>query len=189
MRNYYYVKLFITSTIYFPRTIQLFSDTLKYLGDELLLTLLGKFGWLDTTISLRLTMIIFSILAVSAFITTNSGIKEKNKLSLFEKLIIIVCIMSMIYMVSLSQVKHSILIFHLDNINDNTVLGFKKILHTIPYIVGLQGRYYIPMILPIGILFQDLYKTEKESYSKFILIIESLILTMTSLTIIQRYFV
>ena len=78
--------------MYFPRTMQLFSDTLKYLGDYILETLLGNFGWLDTPISLGLAMIIFSMLFNSLFIETNSSMNMKNKLSMFEKLIIIICV-------------------------------------------------------------------------------------------------
>lgn len=188
LRDYYFVKLCITSIIYFPRTIQLFSATLKYCGDNLLVSLLGHFGWFDTPISLRLAMFIFSVLVCSPLIATNKTMNVDNKLSIFDKLIIIMCIVLMVYTISISMVSHSVLIFHLENINDNTILGFKKILDSIPYIVGLQGRYYIPLILPVGILLPDLFKIEKESYSKFILICESLIFILTSLAIVQRYF-
>lgn len=188
MRNYYFVKLCITSIMYFPRTMQLFSDTLKYLGDYILETLLGNFGWLDTPISLGLAMIIFSMLFNSLFIETNSSMNMKNKLSMFEKLIIIICVILMLYTVSISMVSHSVLVFQLNNIDNNTISGFKKVFDSIPYIVGLQGRYYIPIILPIGILLPDLYIVEKNLYSKFILIIESLIFVSTSVVIIQRYF-
>lgn len=188
LRNYYFVKLCITSIMYFPRTIQLFSDTLKHLGDTILLSLLGNFGWLDTPIPLRLAMLVFSVLAGTPFITTNNSMNVKNKFSMFEKLIVVMSIILMLYTISISMVSHSVLIFHLDDIDDNTIMGFEKIFDSIPYIVGLQGRYYIPLILPIGILIPNVYKAEKESYSKFILAIESLIFVSTSLVIVQRYF-
>lgn len=134
-------------------------------------------------------MYIFSVLVYSPLIATNSTIDMDYKLSIFDKLIVIMCIVLMLYTISISMVSHSVHIFNLDNINDNTILGFKKIFDSIPYIVGLQGRYYIPLILPIGILLPDLFRVEKELYSKFILLFESLMFILTSLAIVQRYFV
>lgn len=191
LRNYYYVKLLITSIMYIPRTIQIFLNTLETRGDFLLRSLLGNFGILDTPIPWFLAMVIFSILVCSTLMKIPSNIKTENekKFSWFDKSVIIVSVILMVYMVSISMISHTVGLLKLDYMDNNTVQGFKQILNTISFIDGLQGRYYIPLLLPFLILFPDLFEVKKKAYNKYIFLVENIVLVFTSFVLIQRYLI
>lgn len=190
-RNYYYVKLLITSIMYIPRTIQIFLNTLEARGDFLLRSLLGNFGILDTPIPWFLAMVIFSILVFSTLIkvTDNTKIENEKKFSVFDKVVIIVSVMLVVYMVSISMISHTVGLLEIDYMDNNTVQGFKQILNTISFIDGLQGRYYIPLLLPFLILFPDLFEVKKRTYNKYIFMVENIVLVFTSFVLIKRYLI
>ena len=95
----------------------------------------------------------------------------------------------MVYMVSISMISHTVGLLKLDYMDNNTVQGFKQILNTISFIDGLQGRYYIPLLLPFLILFPDLFEVKKKAYNKYIFLVENIVLVFTSFVLIQRYLI
>lgn len=175
--------------MYLPRTIQIFSNTLEMRGEFLIRSLLGNFGILDTPIPCFLAMVIFSILVISALVnvTDNADSGNNKKFSAFDRAVIVVSVILVVYMVSISMISHTVKLLELEYINNNTVQGFKQILDTISFIDGLQGRYYIPILLPFLILFPGLFEVKKKSYNIFIFLIENIMFIFTSFVIIQRY--
>lgn len=192
MRNYEYIRILNATISEFRRTCYLFSNTYKTFNRHLIVSLVGNFGWLDTPIPLHYICIFVStmiVLSLSA-IEDTLGLKTGNvsyKINNLDKITLITLVLALTYIVTISMIRHTACVILYGNEKINVWIDYRKILYKIPYIGGLQGRYYIPMLIPFLITFPNIFIIERKTFKKLINIIDWSFIICICHVLLMRY--
>ena len=155
IRNQYYVRLAVSMIQEWRRTYYLFNSTIITWGKFLFVSSVGNFGWLDTPVSLISAVLIYVAFSVSACCCITDK-EETMKWRIQDYFIVLTAFVMLCILITMSMVNHTITV---------TLYGFEQIcdynmreaLYQIPYIGGLQGRYYVPfLMLPFMLLPQTI---------------------------------
>lgn len=139
-------------------------------GDYIYRSFIGIFGWLDTPLSILWVIIGYFTLLFLAL--TDYGKKVKSSLTRNDKLVVL-----------------CVLVFYLMAVSTALYAYYSPLKY--PRIVGLQGRYFIPLIavlLPVFANF-DLVKTTKSFYKTYAALAVPILLIASTVTIYMRYYV
>jgi len=141
-KNNMWIQLVAASIQNFPRTMYLFARTWKVWSGDILLSMIGNFGWLDTPTSTWFVALISAFVVVMSITHINRFNSSQYQLKFMDKFIMYIVCGSCLYLITVSMVSFSV--------------GYKseswtQSLYEITEIDGLQGRYYIN-ILPILLL-------------------------------------
>ena len=135
----------------------------------------GNFGWLDTPISLNVALIVFGVVIAFALIDEK---KEKKCMNIKDVIVIEGTAIILCVFVTLALVNHTIMVILYGSEAASGTYEIREALYQIPYIGGVQGRYYlpicslffIPLHSPICVSIKKQNKLEKKLftiYNKF----------------------
>lgn len=190
LRNNQYLQILKYSILQYGRTFYLFSQTIQNFGSDLSTGLIGNFGWLDTPMPAWFVHGLIAVILVMSFTVVKGENKtevsvKNNKIK--NKMIFILISLACIYVISLSMVEHTAMITLYGSVTAEATLEYDKILYQIPYIGGLQGRYYIPIILLFLVAFPDLFEMDKKKYNKCIVTVTLICIFCTCYRVCLRY--
>lgn len=138
-------------------------------GDTVTRSIIGSFGWVDAPLSEGIVTIGYIGLALVLLLSTDRQFKPWLKRS--QKLTV-----ATILLLYWGAVSAAMYLYY-------SPIGFK-------IIVGLQGRYLLPMLLPLIALLQSRQlKTDPKTYVKIATITPLFLLTCSVITIYVRYYV
>jgi len=140
-----YLGILKYSIIQFDRTIYLFTNTIKNFAGYLFISLIGNFGYLDTPINSTVAVIFSFYLIFVSLITINHAQIEK-RICWKDTILFWVIGIGLCYLITLSMVLHTALITKYGTVWGEMSVDASQILYQIPYIGGVQGRYYLPVV-------------------------------------------
>lgn len=193
LRDNEYVRLLTASVLEWQRTIYLLKTTLETFSDYLLVSTIGKFGWLDAPLPLFYVCLLTSIILI--FSISDIRKEDINNFSLGnikfkagDRLILLLVVLVLSYLITIALVGHTFLMgqYGTDRV-DNVWINYREALYQIPYIGGIQGRYYIPALLPLLLIMPSIFEIERNKYDKVFTIIECVYILCTSQCVILRY--
>lgn len=141
-RDNEFVILFTSAMLNFPHSIKLTIDFIVSAFIPLWKSYLWDFFWLDTRPSVYLLLFIVATIFVFNFIKTNKINNCQMKISnhIFIFIVFTLCF----YMVSMSMVQHNLFLQGFDTAT-LSLEEYSNEFSKVGRILGLQGRYYIPL--------------------------------------------
>lgn len=193
IRNQYYVRLAIGMVQEWRRTIYLFKSTIETWGIFVFISSVGNFGWLDTPISIFCALLIYIIFFVtSLFYEKKENAYTTIKWEWKDYCIVFITFFFLCILITMSMVNHTItvMLYGVEKICDYNI---REALYQIPYIGGLQGRYYIPfLMLPFMLLPQKIScgsKIEKKLLTVVEILCFMSVVAYISYVLLNRYWV
>lgn len=184
-----YVKVLLSFVINPIGGIKLIIRTLMEYLDFYAISIVGYFGWHDTPVSILFGFFVIIILLITNLLSKDNN--EENKLILKER-IFLFCLgvfLSLIIIISLFDWTLGYL--EINNVN-LSIKDYSKYISSIDAILGVQGRYFIP-IMPLLLIPIDL-NIKKIKHKKLILTIiqviyYSIMIIYMFLIILKRYWI
>lgn len=186
------IRCLMATVSEWQRTIYLLKMTLETFSEYLLVSTVGKFGWLDASLSLFYVCLLVAIVVV--FSLSNVRVENENtnstKFSLKDKLVLMLLFLALSYLVTIALVSHTFLVWQYgtDRVSE-IYINYKEALYTIPYIGGLQGRYYIPALVLLLLSMPNVFEIKQSKYNKVICAVECLYILCTSQCVLVRYWI
>lgn len=146
----YHGRVFIAAGYNLKHSLSLVFITIKSYCGEWLVQLTGDFGWFDTPVSLIFTVfVIANLLFLNLFDYNNSFKKpfNKNPFKPIEVVLVLIVALIMLFVVVISLFGWTMQAYGID-IGTLSISQMSDYMRQIPYIGGLQGRYFIP-VLPL----------------------------------------
>ena len=133
------------------------------MGGVLFVSTVGNLGWLDTPICLGVAIIVFLIVIMFATVynaNDEKHIKLKDAL-IIEGTAIILCLF-----ITIALTNHTIMVTLYGSEFAEETYEIKEALYQIPYIGGLQGRYYLPIVavLLLGMRSSKMVRDYKDDF-------------------------
>ena len=145
-------RIFVAASYNISGALKLILGTIKEYGWLMIVQLTGSFGWFDTPVSLMFTVfVVLNVFFFAFFDFKNSQQKPyKNNPFKFWEFIVFLFIAVFITLITvLSMFGWTIKAYGID-FEALSLLEISQYMDSIPYIGGLQGRYFIP-ILPFAL--------------------------------------
>lgn len=137
-------RIAISSIINIKSTLLLMKKSVNIFGAYYLETLVGNLGIFNIKTPILFGIFVyFSLFFVSLCDDDESS--KKYKLSKFDYIVITTLILIMIYIIILSMFEWTLYVMGVSNYNNLSFADIKLYLNIIPYIGGVQGRYFLPL--------------------------------------------
>lgn len=161
LRNSANIKIFVAAFLEFPRTCVLFINTLKEWTPLYIRSFFGGFGWLDCFISAKYMVVIAAMLLL--MLCTGQGKsedKQSHVLKLYEKTVILLCMTAIVMLIFIAMISWSVTLAELDaNVN---LAVYRTYLYKVTQMLGVQGRYFLPIAIMALLPFAPKKKVAKE---------------------------
>ena len=143
-RDFAYFKVLYACILQPGITFSLFKNTFLGYGDLFIQTLVGSFGWLEIDVSLVFTVIFFIMLFYLNVFQTKESIEMQESFTFKNRIVFVIISAAVFGFVLLSMVSWS---FFLEGFDlDVPVSVMRSYLPRISYMLGVQGRYFIPFM-------------------------------------------
>lgn len=151
MRNNFYMKIFIAAVLEWKRTLYLLQETLRTYSEFLMVSSVGYFGWFAVRIPVFVSLIAYILMIYKTRVNCDA-IEKSSKIK--DYIVIWGTFAALAVVTTLSMVNHTYTIFTYGYETTDVVYNAREALYKIPWIGGLQGRYYVPFLflffLPMG---------------------------------------
>lgn len=180
-RDNIWVRLVAATLMNFKRTFWLFGRTCKVWGEDIFCSMIGSFGYFSQP-----TTAAWFIAVVPAFILVISMTKLKRADTLEEgflvrdKVIMYLVLACCFYLVTVSMISMTA---------GYDTRDWVKAMYEITYISGLQGRYYIPMLMLFLLPMPPILEMEEKVYKKIRIGYYILICVYTCIAVGDRYWI
>ncbi len=143
-RDFAYFKVLYACILQPGNTFSLFKNTFLGYGDLFIQTLVGSFGWLEIDVSLVFIVIFFIMLFYINVFQTKESIEMQESFTFKNRIVFVIISAAVFGFVLLSMVSWS---FFLEGFDlDVPVSVMRSYLPRISYMLGVQGRYFIPFM-------------------------------------------
>lgn len=151
LKKIYFGRILLAAIRYPSKSIKLVLKTFWLHKFYYVRGLTSEFGWLDTHSSILFSIYVIGMLMVTGFI----NFKRKNKkvevllqpFKTWEVVYIYIVTALLIFIISLSMIDWTAVIIGYTNLDKYTISELGNLIGTLPYIGGLQSRYYVPAVL------------------------------------------
>lgn len=185
IRDNYWVRLVAGMILEWKRTLYLFKATFQVWGQYLVTSSVGQFGYLESAIPFVYVIVSYLlVIAMSIFDEEEKQFQLQWKTRVYIwGVFIILCVF-----IVMSMVNHTITITCFGEETTNITYNVREMLYKIPYVGGLQGRYFLPFL---ALPFLALPVIKKEIQWKMWLIPIYQIVTMgvTIMVLYKRYWI
>lgn len=184
-----YVKVLLSFVITPIDGLKLIIRTLIEYLDFYAISIVGYFGWHDTPVSILFGFLVIILLLITNILSKDNN--KKNELILKEKIFIVSLGVFLSLIIIISLFDWTLGYLHINNSN-LSITDYSKYISSTKAILGIQGRYFIP-ILPLLLIPIDL-NIKKIKNKKLILTITqviyySVLFIYMFLILLKRYWI
>lgn len=185
LRDNRWIQVVYGSIMEWKRTLYLFQQTIVFWGKDLLVGMVGRFGWLDISMNL------ISVIGVYFFMlcTAVTGTDSNRKINTKDKLIVALTIVALFAITMLSMVNHTIMVTLYGSEFIDATYNIREALYQIPYIGGVQGRYFLPMLPLVFLLIPQFREINKKRMFIIISAFEVILAIYVCSLFINRYWI
>lgn len=155
MRDSSYVKIVLASLLDIPHLIYMLFTTGIELGGFYIVSTVGCFGWLDSHVARW--FIVLSVLVFFALVFQSNP--EKVVIGKRTRIISLGIFFSMVLLIFMSMISWTVILAGVDR--SVGLDGWRGYLQSITCILGVQGRYFIPLFGMLAVGCSDAYKIGK----------------------------
>ena len=186
VRNNDYVVLATVMCQEARQTLHLIENSILTFKDYYAISLVGCFGWIDSQIPRFLEILIYGlmpVLVLVAWLNKKSEFPRKRQI-----IYLILTFLLLGFFITISMVNHTITVLLFGEEQPFGSYDVRSAIYSIPYIGGLQGRYYIPF-LPLPLLAIGKANREENSFAmNGVMIVYTLIAAVTTVFVLYgRY--
>ena len=186
-RDNWWIQIIYGFVIEWKRGIWLFLETGKTFGKFLMTSTVGTFGWLDTPMNFGIVLIVYTIVAM---LSVSEGFYEnKKKMEKGRIFISLSTAFILSVFITLSLVNHTIKVILFGSEASNNTYNIREALYQIPYIGGLQGRYYLPFIPLFFVVLPQIIKKNENKIRKSCFGLLFLIYVYVMWLLLKRYWI
>lgn len=186
-------RVLLATMLHPLRTISLLQKTFHICGPSYFNTIVGNLGWFDTPLSILFQLFVWgSLLFCIVLNSIKKEEKEKYKLKIWEVIFIYLFVIIFICLIIVSLFMWTLQETNIPNSNNLSISEYSEYLGLVPYIGGVQGRYFIPIIFLI--LFPINLSTIKSFLSKiklnyFFILYYLIMYTYLFIVLLYRYWI
>lgn len=139
-------RILIASILNLKATAILYIKTLRLSLSFYFDTISGNLGWFDTRFSMLFQIYVYFSLFIFIFIGDKDIDDKNNVLKVRDKVIFYIVACLLIYIIILSMFGWTLTCSGVQNVDKLSVDEYANYFKTLPFIGGVQGRYFIPVI-------------------------------------------
>lgn len=183
-RHNLWIQVVYGFCVEWKRGIYLIYMTAKTWWRYLVVSSVGQFGWLDAPIAFGAAIAVYVITFVFSIVNSS---RNDVKIRKWDRLILWGTFLILTLFTVLSMANHTIMVTLFGSEQAEATYNIREAMYAIPYIGGLQGRYFTPYLFLLFAPFGQV-KQISEKKSTFIFAAFEIILTIYIFNIlIQRY--
>ena len=187
LKSNFWIQLVLTVFAEWKIVIYLLWQTIETWYEFLIVSSIGNFGWLDTPICFGIAIITYiAFLIVSLF---NSGNDKKNIIKKWDAFVIWGTAVVLTFFSSIALINHTIMVTLYGSESATETYNLREALYQIPYIGGLQGRYFIPFLILFFLPLPQIKRINKKRMFIIIAIFEGLYLAYIVGLLLNRYWI
>lgn len=187
LKDNFWVQLVIGLIKEWRQTIYLLMQTMKTWGLSLITSSVGNFGWLDTPISVWVALLVYVV--ISLFAVVNSDEKDGNNLRKRERIVLCGTWVILCLFTAFAMVNHTIMVILYGSELVEETYDIQTALYQIPYIGGLQGRYFLPYIILLFLAIPQKKQVRKRKVWFAVAIFEIVMLIYIIYVLLCRYWI
>lgn len=187
MRHNAWIQIVYGFIIEWKRGLYLFAETGKTWGDFLVISTVGNFGWLDTPMLLGIAISVIVFLIVMSLIKSND--QREYYLRKWDIFIIIITIIAMTVFTTLALVDHTIKVTLFGSEATSNTYSIREAMYQIPYIGGLQGRYYVPFVCLFFLPYPRVIQLKRQVINVVFVVLEILLYIYVVWMLLNRYWI
>lgn len=186
-RNNVYIQVIYGFVREWRRGIYLLTATGKTWTEFLITSTVGDFGWLDTPILYSVAIVAIVVVALTSIIkeSDNVNCKLENK----DRIVIIITFVLLCLLTTVSLTNHTIMVTLFGSESSTMTYEIREALYQIPYIGGLQGRYYLPFLSLLFIVFPEVVYVEERKKKIVFGMLEMMMYIYVISLLINRYWI
>lgn len=159
-RDNVWIQIIYGVVVEFPRTLYLLAKTAQHFAGHLIVSSVGNFGWLNAPVSPVFGVLFYVIILLISVLGTDGS---KNRMNKWDRGVIWVTFFSLTLMILFSMINHTITTILFGSESAEFEYNIREALYQIPFIGGLQGRYFMPFISLFFMQFGSLEKIDKRT--------------------------
>lgn len=144
LRNNVYMAIVIAMCQEWKRTLFLMGSSVKTFAEYYAVSLVGCFGCLDSQLPLAFVAMIYIFMAALFLISWRNSKNQYPRKRMSVYLLLTFLVLG--FFITISMVNHTVTVFLYGKERNIGMMDWRKVIYQIPYIGGLQGRYYIPFL-------------------------------------------
>ena len=183
LRNNQWIQIIYGFVVEWKRGIYLLLETGKTWGEFLMISTVGNFGWLDTPMNFSIVGFVFFV----AFLLSILQTKGSRSLKKWDYVVLIVTVICLCLFTTIALTNHTIKTILFGSEFADGTYDIRTALYQIPYVGGLQGRYYLPFAFLFFIPLPQKLQIKGKIVHSMLYIIEILLYTYVFFLLIQRY--
>lgn len=149
VRSNFWVNLVSGMILEWKQSLRLFWLTAVFCKRHILISSVGKFGWMESGVSLGFVFVTYLWVLVLA--VCKQGKEEKTLVKRKSGAYLWIVFLILCVFIALSMVNHTIKVSQFGGEDANVTYDVREMIYNLPYIGGLQGRYFLPF-LPLPFL-------------------------------------
>lgn len=158
-RNNQYIQVVYGFVREWKRGIYLLTATGNTWTDFLMTSTVGNFGWLDTPMLFSVVIVIFVVLAFVSLLRSDRNVEYK--LDRKDRIVVLMTFILLCILITMSLANHTIKVILFGSEQSSMTYEIREALYQIPYIGGLQGRYYLPFVSLLFIAIPECVKVDE----------------------------
>lgn len=181
-RHNMWIQIVYGYIVEWRRGIYLFLETGKNWGEFLLVSTVGNFGWLDTPMDLFPVLLVYALTAFFAL-----QLENEKKIRKWDYLILAITIICLFIFTTIALTNHTIKVTLFGSEFAEETYSIRTALYQIPYIGGLQGRYYLPFVGLFFVLLPQKIRLKENIVRTVFIASEILLYIYVFALLLQRY--
>ena len=180
-----WIQIIYGFVVEWRRGLYLFRATGKTWTKFLMTSTVCNLGWLDTPMIFWGVVLVNFLLFGFAFI--NSDVKYKGKMRKWDVLVVVGTVVFLCVFTTLAMVNHTITMTLFGSETTSETYSIRTALYQIPYIGGLQGRYYLPFLSLFCLPFSQKIQVNQKIAQVLFYFVELLLYLYVIGMVLQRY--
>lgn len=125
------------------RILYLLYSTIQNFAGYLLISSVGNFGWLKAPVSVLFAVLFYLVIFILAATGKDASKKRMRK---WDRGVMLTTLLLLTLMTIFAMINHTIMITLFGSESSPEGYNIREALYWIPYIGGLQGRYFVPFL-------------------------------------------
>lgn len=187
LKNNRWIQVLYGMVVEWRRAIYLLEQTITTWHEHIIVSSVGNFGWLDTPMLYGCAIGIYLFIFLFAFVNLDKA--ENKKFTVMEAGYIFIVFCVLFLMILLSMVNHTIMVTLFGSEQSKELYNIREALYQIPYIGGLQGRYFLPFLPLLFLPLPTIKEVKKHVIMIGIIVGEVCIMGYTIFLLLNRYWI
>ena len=160
LRNVFYVEMILSLILEWKRALFLFFQTGATHTKSMIISTVGNFGWLDTPVRFDFALVVFAMITALALV--NNDNKTEKSLKTWDRVIIWGTAIALCVFTTTAMINHTVMTILYGYEWAEGTYDIRTALYQIPFIGGIQGRYFLPFVSLIFVPLPQIKKVNKK---------------------------